>query len=139
MRQIGCANPKLRFWNAQIIIKIITRAREIAIFRRAPLFADTSAYGRGEPCDYNNMRAPDIARRGENRSGFPFKSRYFAADSSARNARTNSLAQAKRRFCVSAPLFAKTFAYAGKVNAARVNTVCPEKARRRGKLRLSRT
>ena len=29
-------------------------------------------------------------------------------------------AQAKPRFCVSAPVFAKTFAFAGKVNAARV-------------------
>ena len=32
----------------------------------------------------------------------------------------NHLRQQKRRFCDSAPLFAKTFAFAGKVNAARV-------------------
>ena len=38
----------------------------------------------------------------------------------------------------SATQFAKTFAYAGKVNAARIKMVCSEKAHRRGKLRLYR-
>ena len=66
------------------------------------------------------MCAPIRGQRGKP-LGFPLKSQKFAAVSSARISRAEYLlAQAKPRFCVSAPLFANTFAFAGKVNAARV-------------------
>ena len=69
----------------------------------APLFADTSAYGRGEAAAFYNMCAlKDAVARGKP-FGFPLKSRHFAAVSSARNARTKSLAQAKSHFSAAHP------------------------------------
>ena len=44
MRQIECANPKLRFWNAQVIVKIITRASRVAPLRRRTQIANTFAF-----------------------------------------------------------------------------------------------
>ena len=65
--------------------------------------------------------------------------RKVRAPSARREIDENQITRASKTALLRcAPQFAKTFAFAGKVNAARVNMVCPERARRRGKLRLYR-
>ncbi len=110
----------MRFPFLRVVILIIYRASRITFLRQRTQFADTSAHGRGECPRLYNMCAPIRGQRGKP-LGFPLKSQKFAAVSSARISRAEYLlAQAKPRFCVSAPLFANTFAFAGKVNAARI-------------------
>ena len=65
--------------------------------------------------------------------------RKVRAPSARREIDENQITRASKTTLLRcAPQFAKTFAYAGKVNAERIKMVCSEKAHRRGKLRLYR-
>ena len=108
---------KLRFPFLQVVILTINCAFQNRYFGLAHSICRTLATSAGEVARFNNMRALNYRAT----RAAPSNSQKIATVSSARFSRAEYLlAQAKPRFCVSAPLFANTFAFAGKVNAARI-------------------